>query len=122
MMLNIIKSKSYEVIRSYEEANSLSGYNSMMLSVLLNKHNVIIKIEGYRKICSEKPEPYWDIVSIKEGKLEYYHSYSRQNLPEYNSIKANLVLKGDFSMNPELVVHCFINERGMYNENNKGGE
>lgn len=122
MMLNIIKSKSYEVVRTYEEANSLSGYNSMMLSVLLNNHNAIIKIEGFRKIYSDKPEPYWDIVSIKEGKLEYYHSYSRKNLAEYNLIKANLVLKGDFSMKPELVVHCFINERGMYEENIKGGD
>lgn len=121
-MLNIMKSKSYEVIRSYEKENKLSGYNSMLLSVLLNNYNSIIKLEGYRQIYGPKPEPYWDIISIKEGQLEFYHSYSSKNLGEYNKIKANLLLKGDFTLEPELVIRIFIKERGLYQKKMRGGE
>lgn len=115
-MLNIIKSNSHSIIRSHEEQDNLTGFNSTLLSILLNSYTRTIKLEGFHKIYSENPEPYWDIVSVKEGKLLYYHSYAKANLGEYHKIKADLLLTGHTTLDPERVVRYFIKEKGLYNK------
>ena len=113
-MQSIIQSKSYKVAESYRQSQKLKGFNLSLFRILLNSHNRVIKLEGKQKMYG-KIQPYWDVISVKEGKLDYYYSYAPVNLGEYNKLQADLLLKGDQHMSVDLVVRSFIEERGLYN-------
>lgn len=112
-MLQIVKDNTFRVSQEYRDNNKLVGFNLTLFRILMNSHNRIIKLEGTDRLSGNK-QHYWDIISVKEGKLEYYHSYAPTDLGEYDNIQADLMLKGKHGLLVEMVVRLFLDERGFY--------
>lgn len=88
------------------EEIQLTGNNRLLLKILQSNIYCLIKVEGKRMQFGEK-QHYHDIVSVKNGKLDYYYSYPSKDLSDYYKAQTTMLLRLD-NIDTAFVVRQFL--------------
>ena len=90
---------------SVAEEVQLKGNNRLLLKILQSNIYCLIKVEGKRMQFGTMQE-YHDIISIKQGKLDYFLSYPAKELDDYEKITTTMLLRLD-NIDSAFVVRQF---------------
>lgn len=94
------------------EETTLKGNNRLLLSILQSNIYCLIKIEG-KRLQYGRFEPYYEIVSIKKGLLDYFISYPEKELANYNEIHTTMILRLD-NIDTSFVLREFFKSTAVF--------
>lgn len=83
-----------QTTHSDAEDVQLKGNNGLLLKILQSNIYCLIKVEGRRMQFGTMQE-YHDIISVKQGKLDYFLSYPFEELADYHKINTTMLLRLD---------------------------
>lgn len=83
-----------QTTHSDAEDTQLKGNNRLLLKILQSNIYCLIKVEG-RRMQFGTMQDYHDIISVKQGKLDYFLSYPAKELADYHKINTTMLLRLD---------------------------
>ena len=90
----------------------LSGNALALYLILLNTVTKTLKVEG-RRFEWGNDCPYYEIIAIREGKLDYHMTFMPLELVDYEETQVEELLRFD-NVNVSAVVQLLVSEKGLY--------
>ena len=90
----------------------LSGNALALYLILLNTVTKTLKVEG-RRFEWGNDCPYYEIIAIREGQLDYHMTFMPLELVDYKETQVEELLRFD-NVNVSAVVQLLVSQKGLY--------